>query len=37
MKLSGLPTQAGDFELTFTAVDKFSNMTNDKIEITVIK
>jgi hypothetical protein len=37
MKLYGLPTQAGDFELIFTAVDKISNMTNNKIKITVIK
>ncbi len=37
MKLSGLPTVDGDFELTFSAVDKFSNMTEDKIKLTVIK
>jgi hypothetical protein len=37
MKLSGLPTTSGDFELTFTAVDKFSNMTEDSIKIAVRK
>jgi hypothetical protein len=37
LKLTGMPTVAGDFELTFTAIDKFSNMTNDKIKIRVIK
>lgn len=37
MKLSGLPTVEGDFELTFTAIDKSSNMTDDKIIITVKK
>ena len=37
LKLTGMPTVAGVFELTFTAIDKFSNMTNDKIKITVIK
>lgn len=37
MKLSGLLTHDGDFELTFTATDKFSNMTVDKIKITVMK
>lgn len=37
MKLSGLPSVQGDFELTFTATDKFSNMTNDKFIITVKK
>lgn len=37
LKLTGMPTVAGVFELTFTAIDKFSNMTNDKIKITVIQ
>ncbi len=37
MKLSGLPTVAGDFEITFIAVDKFSNRTEDKLKITVTK
>jgi hypothetical protein len=37
MKLAGLPKTEGDFELTFTAVDKFSNMTEDKMKITVKK
>jgi len=37
MKLSGLPTVEGDFELTFTASDNYSNMTVDKIMITVKK
>lgn len=36
-KFSGLPTLEGDYELTFTAVDKFSNMTENKIKIKVIK
>ncbi|MFS4467663.1 putative Ig domain-containing protein [Maribacter sp. 2210JD10-5] len=35
MKLSGLPTRTGDFELIFTAVDKFSNKTLDKVTLTV--
>jgi len=37
MKLSGLPPVEGDFELTFTVIDKSSNMTEDKIIITVRK
>lgn len=37
MKLSGLPPVEGDFELTFTAIDKSSNTTDDKIIITVKK
>src|SRR5690606_30880383 len=37
MKLSGLPPMEGDFKLTFTAIDKSSNMTDDKIIITVKK
>ena len=37
MKLSGLPTVPGDFELTFTAVDKALNITEDKIKLTVKK
>lgn len=37
LKLSGLPSVEGDFELTFTAIDKSSNRTDDKIKITVIK
>jgi len=36
-KLSGLPTQMGDYELTFTAVDKHLNKTENKMKITVIK
>ncbi|WP_400263036.1 putative Ig domain-containing protein [Sphingobacterium sp. SG20118] len=35
MKLSGNPTVGGVFELTFTAIDKSSNLINDKILITV--
>ncbi|NQZ45157.1 MAG: PD40 domain-containing protein [Flavobacteriaceae bacterium] len=35
MKLSGLPTQEGNFELIFTAEDEFSNMTEDRIKIKV--
>lgn len=37
MQLSGLPKHVGDFELTITAADKFSNITEDKVKITVIK
>lgn len=37
MKLSGLPTMDGEYELTFTAVDKHWNKTEDKINIKVIK
>ncbi len=37
MKISGLPILSGDFELTFTAVDKHLNTTEDKIIITVMK
>ena len=37
MKVSGLPTLDGDFELIFTAVDQFSNSREDKIKITVKK
>ncbi|MBA6316938.1 putative Ig domain-containing protein [Cellulophaga baltica] len=37
MKLSGLPTLDGEFELIFTAVDKISNMTKSKVKITVTK
>ncbi|MEN5196981.1 hypothetical protein [Sphingobacterium faecium] len=37
MILSGLPPVEGDFEVVFTAIDKNSNMTNDKIIITVLK
>ena len=37
MKVSGLPTMVGDFEVTFTAVDKFSNKMEDKLKITVTK
>jgi hypothetical protein len=37
MKLSGLPTMDGEYELTFTAVDKHLNKTEDKIKIKVIK
>ncbi|MBC9795093.1 putative Ig domain-containing protein [Sinomicrobium weinanense] len=37
MKLSGMPSVEGDFELTFTAIDKSSNRADDKIIITVKK
>ncbi len=37
MKLSGLPSVEGDYELTFTAFDKSSNIADDKIIITVEK
>ncbi|KAA1244124.1 hypothetical protein [Aquimarina sp. RZ0] len=37
MKLSEFPTETGDFELTFTAVDTFLNITEDKIKLTVLK
>lgn len=37
MKLSGKPTVPGDFELIFTAIDRSSNRTHDKIIITVKK
>ena len=37
MKLSGLPTVVGDYELTFVAVDKHLNKTENKMKITVIK
>lgn len=37
MKLSGCPTVAGDFELTFTASDKHSNKTDHKVIVTVKK
>jgi len=37
MKLSGLPTMDGEYELTFTAVDEHLNTTEDKIKIKVIK
>jgi len=37
MKLLGLPPVEGDFELTFTASDKSSNTSYDKIVITVKK
>lgn len=37
MKLSGLPTLKGDFELTFTAIDKHRNKTKDTITIQVIE
>ena len=37
MKLSGLPAVEGDFELTFTAIDKSSNRSADKVIITVKK
>src|SRR5690606_37625303 len=33
MKLSGSPSMEGDFELTFTAIDKSSNRTDDKVII----
>jgi hypothetical protein len=34
-KLSGLPTVEGEYELTFTAIDKHLNKTEDKIKIKV--
>ena len=37
LKLSGLPTQVGDFELTFIAIDNHLNKTEDKIKIQVVK
>lgn len=37
MKLSGLPTMEGEFELTLTATDNSSNRTDSKIRITVKK
>ncbi|NHF60113.1 hypothetical protein FK220_012215 [Flavobacteriaceae bacterium TP-CH-4] len=37
MKLSGLPTLEGNFELIFTAVDQFSNRTRNSIKVTVKK
>lgn len=37
MKLSGLPTVVGDYELTFVAVDKHLNKTKNKMKITVLK
>ncbi len=36
-KLSGLPLTEGDFELIFTAVDEFSNKTEDTVKITVTR
>ncbi|MCG8697949.1 MAG: hypothetical protein MI922_07840 [Bacteroidales bacterium] len=35
MKLSGVPTKEGNFELIFTAMDRFSNKTQDKVKIKV--
>lgn len=35
MKLSGFPTLEGDYELTFTAVDKHNNKTESKLKIEV--
>ena len=37
MRLSGLPTMKGEFDLTFTATDKFLNMTEDKVKLIVSK
>lgn len=37
MKLSGRPTVAGDFELTFTASDMHLNKTDHKVIVTVKK
>lgn len=37
MKLSGLPTIEGNFELTFSASDQYSNKTDHKLIITVKK
>jgi len=37
MRLSGLPTQGGEFEVVFTAVDKANNSTRDIIKLTVVK
>ncbi len=36
MKLSGLPTVKGDYEFTFSVVDKHLNKTEDKMKIKVI-
>lgn len=35
MILSGVPAQAGEFELEFTAIDKYSNISVDKVKIIV--
>lgn len=35
MFLSGVPTREGAFELVFTAVDEFSNRTEERIKLTV--
>ncbi len=37
LKITGTPTLTGNFELIFTATDQFSNITQDKIKITVTK
>jgi hypothetical protein len=37
MKLSGLPQREGEFELTFTAIDKSLNITEDQVKLTVRK
>lgn len=37
MKISGVPTAEGDFELILTATDNSSNMTDSKVRITVKK
>jgi hypothetical protein len=36
MKITGLPTVDGVYDLTFIAIDKSSNKTEDKIKITVM-
>ncbi|PKA99214.1 WD40 repeat protein [Flavobacteriaceae bacterium MAR_2009_75] len=33
--ISGLPTETGNFELTFTAVDKFLNTTENQVKLKV--
>lgn len=37
MKLTGLPTEKGEFELTFTATDKYFNQAEDKVIIKVVQ
>lgn len=37
LTLSGTPTQEGDFDIFFTAIDKFSNKTEDKIKLSVVE
>jgi hypothetical protein len=35
MTLTMNPKEIGEFDLTFTAVDEFSNVTEDKVKIIV--